>query len=109
MATRKIADFDPNKDNGTWNASRRQCRHPEHNPPSMMVYSPGVWEHTCPGCSKVTTFTVHPTHLSTKDNTVVQPQVRPMECTLHVPVRPSWAEDDPPSNPMHAFGQGRGD
>jgi hypothetical protein len=23
-----------------------------------MVYSPGVWEHTCPGCGCVQTFTV---------------------------------------------------
>jgi len=34
------------------------CVHPEHNPPSHMVYDPGVWEHTCPGCGKKITFTV---------------------------------------------------
>jgi hypothetical protein len=34
------------------------CSHPEHNPPSHMVYKPGVYEHTCPGYGKKTVFTV---------------------------------------------------
>lgn len=34
------------------------CRHPEHNPPSMIVLKPGVYEHTCPACGKKRTFTV---------------------------------------------------
>ena len=32
--------------------------HPEHNPPSHMVYTDGVYEHTCPSCGHVQTFTV---------------------------------------------------
>ncbi len=36
------------------------CRDPEHNPPSMMVYPPGVYEHTCPRCEEKKTFTVRP-------------------------------------------------
>lgn len=45
-STRKIKDFqDP-------------CLHPEHNPPSHMVYSPGIYEHICPGCGKRMEFTV---------------------------------------------------
>ncbi len=46
--TRKIADL----------PLSRVCRHPHHSPPSMMVYSPGVYEHTCPGCHARTTFRV---------------------------------------------------
>lgn len=34
------------------------CRNPEHNPPSMIVLPPGVYEHTCPGCGHVTRFVV---------------------------------------------------
>jgi hypothetical protein len=52
MPTRKIRDI-------PWD--RKVCYHPEHDPPGHMVYQPGVWEHTCPGCGKVTVFTVYPT------------------------------------------------
>ena len=34
------------------------CRHPEHDPPNMMVYQPGVYEHVCPACGRKQTFTV---------------------------------------------------
>jgi|GEM_PF-4764016 len=34
------------------------CNHPEHNPPSHMVYQPGEYEWVCPGCGKVTKFIV---------------------------------------------------
>lgn len=36
----------------------RPCAHPSHNPPGHMVYEPGVYEHTCPGCGKKTVFAV---------------------------------------------------
>jgi hypothetical protein len=45
--TRKIADVKP------------PCMSPSHNPPNMMVYPPGVYEHTCPACGFTQTFTVH--------------------------------------------------
>lgn len=35
------------------------CGHPEHNPPSHMVYSPGRYRWTCPGCGAKRVFTVH--------------------------------------------------
>jgi hypothetical protein len=56
MPTRKIRDIDP--------CDKRfyPCRHPEHNPPSMMVYQPGVYKHECPGCGHTVQFTVHPNH-----------------------------------------------
>lgn len=44
--TRKIADLPA------------VCRHREHNPPSMQVFTPGVYEHTCPGCGASQTFRV---------------------------------------------------
>lgn len=28
------------------------CQHPEHNPPSMIVLEPGIYEHVCPGCGR---------------------------------------------------------
>ena len=51
MPTRKIRDFEP------WIPA---CRHPEHKPPSMRVWEPGEYEHTCPACGQVTRFTVRP-------------------------------------------------
>ena len=44
---KKIEDFEDNI-----------CRHPEHNPPNMIVLSPGKYEYTCPGCGGKTIFTV---------------------------------------------------
>jgi hypothetical protein len=50
--TRKIADAPP-----------RPCQHPEHNPPGMCVFEPGVYEHICPGCRKKKIFTVSEIYL----------------------------------------------
>lgn len=37
------------------------CAHPEHNPPGMIVLSPGVYEHVCPSCGHRVEFVVpHP-------------------------------------------------
>lgn len=48
MPTRKIADL----------PKHETCQHPEHQPPSMMCYPPGVYEHECPSCHKVQRFVV---------------------------------------------------
>ena len=48
MPTRKIEDLPEPK----------ICRHPEHDPPTMMVFKPGVYEHTCPGCGHKQQFVV---------------------------------------------------
>jgi hypothetical protein len=50
MPTRKIAEI----------PEQKVCRHPEHNPPNMMVWEPGVYEHECPRCGEIQTFTVGP-------------------------------------------------
>ena len=34
------------------------CRHPEHNPATMIVLKPGRYEHTCPRCGEVQGFDV---------------------------------------------------
>lgn len=34
------------------------CLSPEHNPPNMIVLSPGTYVHTCPSCGKKQTFRV---------------------------------------------------
>jgi hypothetical protein len=34
------------------------CSHYAHNPPNMMVYEDGIYEHVCPGCGAVSVFTV---------------------------------------------------
>lgn len=34
------------------------CCHPEHNPPSMQVFKPGLYEHECPKCKKKSKFRV---------------------------------------------------
>lgn len=36
----------------------KKCRHPEHDPPSMIVLSPGEYEHTCPSCGEKQTVIV---------------------------------------------------
>jgi hypothetical protein len=47
MSTRKIAD-----------PPAKPCTHPEHHPPSMMVFQPGTYEHECPKCHHIVVFTV---------------------------------------------------
>lgn len=37
---------------------RKVCLHPEHNPPTMVVWEPGIYEHTCPGCGRKVQFVV---------------------------------------------------
>jgi hypothetical protein len=34
------------------------CRHPEHDPATMIVRKPGRYEHACPRCGEVQTFEV---------------------------------------------------
>ena len=46
MPTKKIAD------------PPKFCSNPEPNPPSMMVFPPGTYEHTWPVCGRKMTFTV---------------------------------------------------
>ncbi len=38
--------------------AEKPCFHPQHNPPSHMVYKPGTYRYTCPGCGKTITFEV---------------------------------------------------
>jgi hypothetical protein len=60
--TRKIGDIsdEPN----IWkNTPKDICYHPEHNPPSMRVYFPGIYEHICPGCGHRFVFTIYPHHM----------------------------------------------
>jgi hypothetical protein len=53
MPIRKIADL----------PLASPCRHPEHNPPALMTYENGVYEHECPWCHHKQRFTVDkPTH-----------------------------------------------
>lgn len=35
------------------------CFDREHNPPNMMVYTPGTYEYACPTCKKKFNFTVN--------------------------------------------------
>jgi len=42
---------------------RGTCRDAQHNPPSMMVYENGLYEHECPSCGAKQMFRVNrPTH-----------------------------------------------
>jgi hypothetical protein len=36
----------------------KPCLSRDHNPPTMIVLSPGIYEHTCSACGHKTTFTV---------------------------------------------------
>lgn len=42
---------------GKWSLPA-DCKHPEHNPPGMMVFEPGRYRHTCPSCGRAIVFTV---------------------------------------------------
>ena len=53
MPLRKIRDLSPSP----W-AQPGPCRNPDHEFPSMIVLAPGVWEHECPGCGRVTQVVV---------------------------------------------------
>lgn len=50
MPTRRIDD----KTN--WN--EKLCLHPNHNPPSYIIFKPGKYEHECPSCHFKTYFEV---------------------------------------------------
>ena len=58
MTLKKIGDLPKNS-----SYQKRYCIHPEHNPPSMIVLQPGVYEHTCPGCFEKIEFIVDGPHL----------------------------------------------
>lgn len=36
----------------------KHCLDPEHNPPTMIVLEPGLYEYTCPSCGHVTVVNV---------------------------------------------------
>lgn len=54
MPTRKIADLPPGP-----------CTDSEHNPPTMMLWEPGIYEHTCPRCGAKVRFCVERPSMST--------------------------------------------
>lgn len=46
--TRKIAELPKEK----------KCKDPEHNPATMILRKPGIYEHECPSCHEKQVFTV---------------------------------------------------
>jgi hypothetical protein len=48
MPTTKIADLPRDE----------ECRDPEHNPPTMMVWKDGIYIHECPTCHHKQRFEV---------------------------------------------------
>jgi hypothetical protein len=56
MPLRKLPD--PPSDWPVWTAQKKTCLHPEHDPPTMILLEPGMYEHTCPDCGYVTTFRI---------------------------------------------------
>lgn len=65
MPLRRIDD-----DSNAWTPPHR-CRHPEHNPPNMIVLPPGLYEHECPNCHAKQRFRVpEPPMLSSKRDDV---------------------------------------
>ncbi len=77
MPIRKISDLVPFK----------ECRHPDHEPPSMIVLKPGIYEHECAGCGhKRVIVAREEARLAVDDDT------------------DRWE-----TNPMHSWGLGRGD
>jgi hypothetical protein len=50
--------YDNIKDN-CYDKYAHPCTSSEHNPPSMMVYSPGEYTYQCPVCGQITKFIVY--------------------------------------------------
>lgn len=48
MPTRKVRDLQ----------QPQVCRDREHDPPSMMVFEPGEYEHWCPSCGRILRFVI---------------------------------------------------
>jgi hypothetical protein len=57
MPTRRI-------DDPRWKGAdpAHTCRDPDHNPPDMVCWEPGTYEHTCGRCGMSRTFTVERGH-----------------------------------------------
>lgn len=36
----------------------KACRHPQHDPPTMISLPPGIYEHSCPRCHAVQHVTI---------------------------------------------------
>lgn len=53
MPTRKLDERE-----GDGRQKKEICFHREHEVPSMQVFSPGLWEHVCPGCGHRREFRV---------------------------------------------------
>jgi hypothetical protein len=51
MPTRKVKDYEKDPKYAT-------CLDPDHKPPTMVVWDPGEYEHTCPRCGRITKFVV---------------------------------------------------
>lgn len=52
MPTRRIDDDEP------WHELGKPCRDPNHFPASLLVLDPGNYEQVCPGCGRITYFTI---------------------------------------------------
>ena len=59
MPTRKISEP----------AQEKKCMHPDHGVPMFQHFEPGTYEHTCPSCGEVKTFTVKGTSMKNSDST----------------------------------------
>ena len=65
MPIRKLSD-DPSA-----TPNSKICTHPDHGLPLLMVFPPGVYEHTCPRCGAKQVFRVERHELSLQDTPVV--------------------------------------
>lgn len=54
MSFRKV----PDPLDKIWESKERSCKHPDHEPPTMIVLQPGTYEWTCPACGAVRTVRV---------------------------------------------------
>lgn len=61
MSTIRIGDAPPEPGTKKIAEPPERCRDPEHEPAKHRVYTPGVYQHTCPTCGAQVTFTVRET------------------------------------------------
>lgn len=91
MPTRKIADL----------PKSLFCNDQDHEPPTMRVFEPGVYEHECPSCGRKTQFVVSRTEVLISDSVPAWPSLPPKRsrpCRCHWEEYGGWATADCPQH-----------
>lgn len=92
MPLRKIADLP------------QPCRNPDHDPPTMIVLEPGVYEHTCPGCGNKVVFTVTKAMMDVRSGLCPKPGEPYLHVTANGEMKLRRPNPDAPPPESYVFG-----